>query len=109
MALYYENLDERTRRFMLEEVESDAAEGVLHISTRLNPSGQQDYERLLRESIREHDDTWLTEELRYGDYFNPTLQRQTQRGTTTQKMPSNAPDTLAEGEFNRFYIRGVVG
>ena len=80
MALQYEDLDERTRRFMLEEVDFDVSEGVLYISPRLNPSGRQDYERLLREAIREHDDAWLTEELRYGDYFNPTLQRQTQKG-----------------------------
>lgn len=107
MALHYEDLDERTRHFMLEEVESDVAENVLYISPRLNISGQQDYERLLKEAISEHDDTWLTAELRYGDYFNPTLERHTQKGITTQKMPSNAPDTLAEGEFNRFYIRGL--
>lgn len=107
MALQYEDLDERTRQFMLEEVESDASESVLYISSRLNPSGQQDYEQLLKISIREHDDAWLTEALRNGDYFNPTLQRQTKNGPVTQKMPSNAPDTLAEGEFNRFYIRGL--
>lgn len=107
MPLHYENLDERTRRFMLEEVELDTSENVLYISPRLNPSGQQHFERLLTEAVSEHDDAWLAEQLRYGDYFNPTLQRQTQKGITTQKMPSNAPDTLAEGEFNRFYIRGV--
>jgi hypothetical protein len=28
-------------------------------------------------------------------------------GSTTAKVPVTAPDTLAEGEFNRFYIRGL--
>ena len=28
-------------------------------------------------------------------------------GTTNAKVPVTAPDTLAEGEFNRFYCRGV--
>lgn len=107
MPLHYENLDDRTRRFMKEEVELDASEGVLYVSSRLNPLGQQDFKRLLVEAVSEHDDGWLAEQLRYGDYLNPTLQRQTKKGTTTQKMPSNAPDTLAEGEFNRFYIRGA--
>jgi hypothetical protein len=27
--------------------------------------------------------------------------------TTVAKVPVTAPDTLAEGEFNRFYCRGV--
>ena len=67
MPLDYENLDERTRRFMLEEVELDSSEGVLYMSLRLNPSGQQDYERLLTEAVTEHDDAWLAEQLRYGD------------------------------------------
>lgn len=107
MPLHYENLDEWTRQFILEELQSDASEGVLYMSPRLNPSGQQDFERLLTEAVGEHDDAWLAEQLRYGDYFNSTLQRHNQRGTTTQRMPSSAPDTLAEGELNRFYIRGV--
>ncbi len=107
MALRYEDLDERTRRFMLEEVEADASQGFLYISPRLNTSGQQGFEQLLKEAVREHDDAWLADQLRYGDYLNATLQRQTKKGVTMQKMPSNAPDTLAEGEFNRFYIRGL--
>ena len=28
-------------------------------------------------------------------------------GYTSVRVPVTAPDTLAEGEFNRFYIRGV--
>ena len=40
--------------------------------------------------------------------MNTTLQRNNPRGGTTQvRMPKNAPEMLAEGEFNRLYARGV--
>ncbi|NLE28031.1 MAG: hypothetical protein GX625_22385 [Clostridiaceae bacterium] len=37
-----------------------------------------------------------------------TEQRRTRGGgITTARVPHNAPEMLAEGEFNRFYIRGL--
>jgi hypothetical protein len=40
--------------------------------------------------------------------MNSQEQKRTRNGgTTLAKVPITAPDTLAEGEFNRFYIRGL--
>jgi hypothetical protein len=39
--------------------------------------------------------------------LNPLEPRATKNGTTMVKVPVTAPQTLAEGEFNRFYIRGL--
>jgi hypothetical protein len=33
--------------------------------------------------------------------------RKPKGGFTTARVPHTAPDTLAEGEFNRFYARGL--
>ena len=38
MALYFENLDERTRQLMLDEMEYDVANNQLHISPFLSRS-----------------------------------------------------------------------
>lgn len=108
MGLHYTNLDERTRDFMLREVDKDVLDGKLYISPRLNQRGQQDYETLLREAIRENDDDWLASQLRFSGYMNAMESRRKRGGGVTMaKVPVTAPDTLSEGEFNRFYVRGL--
>jgi len=108
MVLNYENLDEQTRQFMLQEVELDVSRGKLYISPRLNEQGVKHYESLLKEAIQGYEDTWLANELLYRDYMRTHEQRRKPSGGfTTAKVPVNAPDTLAEGEFNRFYVRGL--
>jgi hypothetical protein len=108
MALSLANLDERTRSFMLEEIESDASSGKLYISPRLNAREQQEYLRLLREAAANHDDSWLANQLRMGGLMKTEEERRKPKGGyTTVQVPVTAPETLAEGEFNRFYIRGL--
>jgi len=108
MALNYENLDDRTRKFMLQEIEFDVSRGKIYISQRLNEEGVKRYESLLKEAARSHDDAWLADNLRRGGYLKAVMpRRKPSGGFTTAKVPANAPDTLAEGEFNRFYVRGL--
>ncbi len=108
MGLNYMNLDERTRQFMLKELDLDVSSGSLYLSPRLNDSGRLVYEKLLREAIRENDDDWLTAQLRTRNYMRSHEQRRKPKGGfTTAQVPSTAADTLAEGEFNRFYARGL--
>ncbi|SRR6266545_472610 len=103
MALNLINLDTQTRKFMLDELELDAANGTLYLSPRLSSAGSQDYEQVLREAIVEHDDTWLADALRSSGRMNEI--ENTARGP--KRVPHTAPETLAEGEFNRFYARGL--
>ena len=108
MGVKYENLDNRTREFMIEELELDISSGKLYVSPRLNPNGQKNWESLLREAIQGHDDEWLANELQKRSYMNTREVRSTRSGgTTLAKVPVTAPETLAEGEFNRFYARGL--
>ena len=99
MALHYENLDENTRSFMLSEVDLDLSHEKLYMSPRLNELGAQNYVSLLKEAIEHHDDAWLAQQLRSRGY----MKDYTQRG----RVPVDAHETLSEGEFNRFYIRGL--
>lgn len=107
MALNLINLDAVTRQQMIAEVNFDIQNGKLYQSTRLSSIGLRDYETLLREAINDHDDSWLANQLRTGGRLNETETRRTKNGVTTAKVPITAPDTLAEGEFNRFYARGL--
>ena len=108
MDLNLTNLDERTRNLMLEEIEHDVSNGKLYISPRLNIRGQQEYLRLLKEAVTTHNDSWLASQLRMNGLMNTEEQRRKPKGGyTIAQVPVTAPDTLAEGEFNRFYIRGL--
>lgn len=108
MALNLVNLDATTRGYMLRELESDIANGSLYISSRLSAQGLKDYNSLLKEAISQYDDTWLANQLRINGRLNTTEERRKPSGgTTIAQVPVNAPDMLAEGEYNRFYIRGL--
>ena len=107
MALRYRNLDESTRSFMLSEVDLDLSHEKLYISPQLNELGAQNYVSLLKEAIEHHDDTWLAEQLRSCGYMKEHEQRKKGSGFTTVRVPKNAPDTLSEREFNRYYARGL--
>ena len=104
MALHYRNLDETTRKLMTEEVNRDVDNNSLYPSKRFTHEGEQAWPSLLLEAIaNNHDDAWIAQEIRSRGYMK--AYEETARGT--KKVPVNAPDVFAEGEFNRFYCRAV--
>ena len=108
MALQLSNLDELTRALMVEELEIDVASGDLYLSPRLNHRGQVEYEQLLRTAFLEGDDQSLANEIRSRGLLNDSEQRRRPSGGySTARIPVSAPETLAEGEFNRFYVRAL--
>jgi hypothetical protein len=102
-------LDEKTRRFMLEELEHDVKSGKLYLSPRLSEQGRKDYEGLLRQAIQgAGNDVTLADSLRSGGRLRISEERDKRGGgVVIAKVPVTAAETLAEGEFNRFYIRGL--
>ncbi len=74
----------------------------------LRPEAHGDYAGLLRQAAVEHDDGWLADTIRRGGMMKTHTERATPSGgMTLVKVGANAPDMLAEGEFNRFYMRGL--
>ena len=63
MTLYFENLDDRTRQLMLDEMEFDIANNQLHISPFLSGQGQRDYANLLHEALEGGNDETLAQNL----------------------------------------------
>jgi len=106
MGMNLVNLDDKTRKFMLDELEQDVTSNKLYLSPHLSGAGLRNYENLLRSAIQSGDDVSLANSLasllkRYIQKAKPS------GGYTTARVPITAPATLAEGEFNRFYCRGV--
>jgi hypothetical protein len=108
MGIDYKNLDEKTREYMLEELEIDIKQGSLYISPRLNSNGQLMWPELLKEAIIGHNDDWLATQLNTRGLMKSSEERRLRSGKiTVAKVPASASETLAEGEFNRFYARGL--
>lgn len=106
MAFNFKNLTEDVRKYMEDEVNADISKGTLYFGKNLSSQGIREYPRLLIESIRKGNEVTLAESLI--GLFNSHYERRTPSGGTTwAKVPGNANTMLAEGEFNRFYIRAI--
>src|SRR6185503_10149663 len=106
MPLHYENLDPVTRRFALEELDRDIQHGTFHASGRLKPESVNEYQNLLRDAIRYYDDRWLEE--RVDDLVVEVEPRRTRTGEAINvRVPEMAVRMLTEGDFNRYYMRGI--
>lgn len=108
MSIRYESLDGAVRDAMARELDRENANGTLYISPRLTEAGAQAWPQILREAFASHDDNWIAATLRSRGLMRAQEQRRKPKGGfTTAQVPHTAPDTLAEGEFNRFYARGL--
>ncbi|MDQ3996897.1 MAG: hypothetical protein M3303_07735 [Gemmatimonadota bacterium] len=107
MPLQYQNLDPTTRRYALAELDQDLESNAFHLSARLRPTVAGDYQRLLRDALRYYDDLWLEEHA--SDLLVEAETRHTSTGgQVTAKVPQTAARMVAEGDFNRYYMRGVA-
>lgn len=108
MGLAYENLDEATRRFMLEEIEMDIADGTIYISSYLNDHGCATWPDLMRRAAESGNDDTLATAIRHDDCLKTHVQRRKPKGGfTVAAVPYTAHETMGEGEFNRYYCRGL--
>jgi|SRR5882672_5005993 len=107
MNFNFQNLDKKTRKMMEEEVSLDLQNNRLYFGKNLSDLGRKEYVSLLKQAIMDGDEQILTQALSKPGIFNQTTIRNTVKGTITVKVPITANTTLAEGEFNRFYIRGI--
>jgi hypothetical protein len=88
------------RALMVEEIEHDLQDDRLHPSEWLTARGELQWPLVLLDAAREHTDGWLANQLRSRKMLDELEE-------SGRKVPVNAADTLAEGEFNRFYCRAV--
>lgn len=104
----FENLDGNTRAAMLEAIEEAERSNNIYYSTRFNEAGNKQWLPLLRQAAQEHNEHWLAYQLEanglmkdFEGAHKPT------GGYTIKHVPHTAAETMAEGQFNRFYILGL--
>jgi hypothetical protein len=109
MSFIFENLDAETRGYMLAELDEDLLAGHIYLSSRLSEYGRARYPDLLRDAIASGSATTLEAEIATPGILNAVETRVRKGRPYTASMPSNAAQVMAEGQFNRYYIRGLCG
>lgn len=105
----FENLDEKTRGYMLETISEAEASGNVYFSTRFNDVRYKQWLLLLKEAAKEHDEHWLAYQLEVQLLMKGFEGSMTPSGGYTIKhVPDTAAEAMAEGQFNRFYILGFM-
>ncbi len=107
MKFDFKNLDQETRKLMLDEVNRDIANKQLYLSKRFNEAGEKLYPQILSKALTFGDEQSFATDLRGNNCFKTHEERKTKTGVTQVKVPDTAHTTLAESEFNRFYIRAL--
>ncbi|EHO80747.1 MULTISPECIES: hypothetical protein [Fusobacterium] len=88
---------------MINEVDSDLKDGALYFSPRLSELGEKKYPEILKKSLEKLDFNLFL----YLLSEPGILKTHELRKGKPVKVPSNAPNLIAEGEFNKFYIRAL--
>lgn len=106
MDLHHLN-DSKVRGYLVAEIESDRDAGTLYPSKNLNPEGLKKWPALLVKAALDGDTQTLADALRTNGCMLDYTTRQQGGKTIDVKVRHDAPEMLAEGEFNRYYARAV--
>jgi hypothetical protein len=108
MSLYLHHLDPRTRLLMHNEVQHDLARGALYLSRRLTDPGRAMYVPTLLNAVMRGDTDSFAQGIQRNRLLKTHEESHSRRGMPFVKaVPHDAHVTLAEGEFHRFYLRGL--
>jgi hypothetical protein len=104
----FKNLDTDVRNFMLSEIKDDINSNKLYFSKYFNTTGINLYPNLLQTAAKSGNSETLANSILEKNCVKEKAQRKTKSGGKSMvKVPKTAHETLAQGEFNRFYMRAV--
>lgn len=109
MGLLFHHLDDTTRPLMLSEIKKDDSTGKIYISNYLNEIGCLRWLPFLKQAAESGTDDSLADTLRRANCFKVKVERKKPMGGTTLVfVPVTAAQTLAESQFNMYYIRAIA-
>ena len=104
----FENLDKVTRPFIIKAIEEAEQTNNIYYSTRFNENGRTSWSSLLKKAANEHDEHWLAYQIESNVLMKDFEGARTRLGGYSIKhVPHKAAETMAEGQFNRFYMLGL--
>lgn len=104
----FKKLDEKTRKFMLQGIALAEKSDNIYFSLRFNEIGLKNWVNLLKQAARDHDERWLAHQLEViGALRELETKSKPKGGQTIAHVPDRAVETLADGQFNRFYMIAI--
>lgn len=101
-------LDATTRALMIEEIKRAEKSGQLYFSTRFNDTGTRGWVAWLTSAAEQYDEHWLAYQLEMsGAMKHLETKAKPKGGYTVSHVPDTAAETMAEGQFNRFYMAAI--
>jgi len=108
MKFKFRDLDDSTREYMGNEIEMAMLEGNIFFSKRFTETGKRLWPTLLLQAATNHDEHWLTFELERNSCIKGIEATGTPFGEYTKDfVPHTTTETIAEREFNRYYMLGL--
>ena len=108
MNFQFQNLDQQTRELMLEEIQTAIATDQIYFSSRFTAEGNANWIGWLQEAAQSHDEHWLAYTIDASGAIKGFEDRSKPKGGyTIAHVPHTAAATLADGQFNRFYIAAI--
>jgi len=103
----FDNLDSETRELMAKELSFDISRGSVFMSHRLLEGREQLHVSLLEQALLQGTPESFAQAIKNSSLLK-TIELRTKNG---RQFPANVPytahETLADGEFNRFYVRAL--
>ena len=109
MAMNYEELDDRTRKYMLSEFENEQASDMSYQSKALSRVGLTVFPGLLREAITSGNELLLAYALDRGELWE-SEEQYIRNGAvhSRRRNVSQSATRLALTEFSTWYVRGLA-
>ena len=106
----FEELDEKTQKWMLEEFNDEEKSGNPYRSLILSVEGLKQFPTLMEEAIRNGNEITLSQMLSKGSFWKSSIDRRIKSGGTTSVRvdPQKAANRLALTEFNTWYVHGFA-
>ncbi|HUX01107.1 MAG TPA: hypothetical protein VMY35_09035 [Phycisphaerae bacterium] len=109
MAMNFEEMDDITRGYMLQEFEPELRSSNPYVSKALSAKGRDAFPDLMRKAIQSGNEESLTADLAKPDYWHPT-ETYERDGVVRERRRNirQASERLALTEFNTWYVRGFA-
>ena len=109
MAMKFEELDDITRRYMLNEFEDEQGGVNPYKSKALSEKGLEVFPDLLREAIKSGNEETLTHAISNNSYWKPTETYERDGIIRSRNVNiRQASERLGHTEFNTWYVHGLA-